>query len=38
VTTRGGDIVTDSERLAPGDDVTLTLGRGEADATIRSRR
>jgi exodeoxyribonuclease VII large subunit len=38
VTTRAGDIVTDSERLAPGDYVTLKLGRGEADATIRSRR
>ena len=38
VTSRDGDIVVDSAALAAGDDVTLTLGRGEADATIRSRR
>jgi exodeoxyribonuclease VII large subunit len=34
VTTTDGVIVDDAARLAVGDDVTLTLGRGEAGAKI----
>ncbi|HVE51638.1 MAG TPA: exodeoxyribonuclease VII large subunit [Casimicrobiaceae bacterium] len=38
VATPDGEIVVDSATLKAGDEVTLTLARGSADATIRRRR
>jgi exodeoxyribonuclease VII large subunit len=36
VTSVEGDVVSDAARLAPGDEVRLSLARGSADATIRN--
>jgi exodeoxyribonuclease VII large subunit len=38
VARRGGPVVTDAARLAPGDALSITLARGAADATVTGTR